>query len=130
MKLGTLDAWRIELDVPGPQGATFVLSTFFSYREGTWRITGLSPAVVADRHRGRMVATTRSFRPISPEQRARAGGMRIELATARAGEDVAALCERAGSGWSATRTAVANGLEIGQRFAGGELVKVARPAAS
>jgi len=125
VKLGKLDAWRIELDAPGAGGSTFVLSTFFAFRESTWRITGLAPSVAAGRQRGRMLATTRSFRPIDRAQAARITATRLHVVTARPGEGFDALDARTGNQWSAVRTAVTNGLETTQRFAGGEQVKIA-----
>ena len=126
VKLGTLDAWRIELTAPGGQGQMFVLLTFFSYRDSTWRITGISPSLISGKHRGRMLATTRSFRPITREQAARIAATRLRLVEARGGEDLAGLCRRTHSSWNPLRTAVYNGLDSNHRFGGGELVKIAR----
>lgn len=125
VKLGNLPAWRIELEAPGAGGSTFVLSTFFAFRKATWRITGLAPSVAAGRQRGRMLATTRSFRPIDRARASRIAATRLHVVTARAGEDFLALGARTDNQWSAVRTAVSNGLDTTYRFAGGERVKIA-----
>ena len=63
VKLGSLDAWRIEAEASSSQGRVALINTFFTFRESTWRITGMSPALIAQKHRPRILATTRSFRP-------------------------------------------------------------------
>lgn len=125
VKLGSLPAWRIELETAGLGGSLYVLSTFFSFRDATWRITGVTPAMLESRQRARFLATARSFRPIDPELRARLHPTRLHLVTARAGEDLETLSARTGNVWSLARTAVMNGLFSTQRFTGGELVKIA-----
>jgi predicted Zn-dependent protease len=125
VKLGSLDAWRLEATTPSAAGSTDVLSTFFTFRDATWRITGLAPSGVAERHRGRILATSRSFRPIDREQAARIAPTRLQVVTARAGEDIETLSTRTGNTWSAVRTAVLNGLESHHRFVDGDPVKIA-----
>lgn len=129
VKLGTLDAWRVEVDAPSARGSTYVLSTLFAFRDATWRITGMTPTGLASRNRGRILATTRSFRPIDRTRAAKIQGTWLHVVTARANEDPAALAERTGSVWNAARTAVANGVDTNHRFAGGERVKIARTGA-
>ena len=126
VKLGSLDALRVELEAPGGRGTTAVMSTFFAYRKSVWRITGLSPSISAGKHRGRMLTTTRSFRPIDRAQAARVVTTELHVVTARAGETFASLGKRSGNRWSPVRTAVANGFPNGHVFAGGEKVKIAR----
>ena len=125
VKIGTLDAWRIEFEASGGQGTVFAMSTFFVYRDATWRITGMSPGVAARKHRGRFLATTRSFRPINREAAARIGATRLHVVEARGGESLAALGKRTGNDWSPLRTAVFNGLDANHSFSGGERVKIA-----
>jgi predicted Zn-dependent protease len=125
VKVGTLDAWRIEFEAPGGAGTLFAMSTFFHYRDATWRITGMSPAVVAHKNRGRFLATTRSFRPISREAAARVAATRLHVVQANGGETLATLGNRTGNDWTPLRTAVENGLDSNHRFSGGERVKIA-----
>jgi predicted Zn-dependent protease len=126
VKLGTLDAWRMEIEAPGGGGTVFALATFFPYRGGNWHITGATPAMLASRYTGQILAATRSFRPLTPELRAQVRQVSLHVVTANGGEDLAALSRRTANVWNPTRTAVMNGLDPTHRFAGGELVKVAR----
>jgi predicted Zn-dependent protease len=126
VKLGSLDALRMEIEAAGGGGMVFVLATVFPYRGGNWHITGATPAIIASRYQGQILATTRSFRRITPELAAQVGSVALHLVTANAGEDLTALGRRTGNAWNPTRTAVMNGLDSTGRFAGGELVKIAR----
>ena len=63
---------------------------------------------------------------VGMEQAARIAATRLRLVEARGGEDLAGLCRRSHSSWNPLRTAVYNGLDSSHRFAGGELVKIAR----
>jgi predicted Zn-dependent protease len=126
VKLGTLDAFRMEIEAPGGGGMVFVLATVFPYRGGNWHITGATPSIIASRYQGQILATTRSFRPLTPELRAQVQPIALRVVTANSGEDLAALGRRTGNLWNPTRTAVMNGLDPTRRFEGGERVKVAR----
>jgi predicted Zn-dependent protease len=72
-------------------------------------------------------STTRSFRPLPPEWRAKVTGLRLELVEARAGETLAALGARSGNAWTSGETAAWNALAPGAALAAGTLVKIARP---
>jgi predicted Zn-dependent protease len=126
VKLGSLDALRMEIRAPGGGGSIAVVATVFPYHGGNWHITGATPSGLLDRYRGQFLATARSFRPLDPALRAQVQAESLHLATAKAGEDVAALCRRTASAWNPTTTAVMNGFDSTHRFTGGELVKVSR----
>jgi hypothetical protein len=49
--------------------------------------------------------------------------MRLQLVTARAGEDLEELGRRSGTAWNISMSAAFNGLFTTHRFEGGELVK-------
>ncbi|MGH0029503.1 MAG: M48 family metalloprotease [Myxococcota bacterium] len=126
VKLGSLDAWRIEAEAASGQGQMYLLSTFFVFRDGTWRITGMTPALISRKHQGQMLATMRSFRPLSVAESARIRDERLHVVSARRGEDLEALGHRTGNQWSPLRTSIANALASTVRFQGGEQVKIAR----
>jgi predicted Zn-dependent protease len=126
VKIGHIDAWRMELRARGRGGSLEAVVTFLPYRGATWRITGLAPASVAPKYAGRMLNTARSFRPLSDAERGRVQSTQLRLVTARPGEDLQALGRRTGNDWDPSRTAVYNGLFTTHRFSGGELVKIAR----
>ena len=55
-----------------------------------------------------MLATARSFRPITSEERNSIEVTRLRVETARAGEGIAELSKRSGNEWSVNDTAVYN----------------------
>ena len=124
--VGGLQAWR--LDMVGSSGGASFRSyvTFIPYANSIFRITG---AALAEKDLEATVATTRSFRELSDEDRAAIRETRVAIARAEAGEDIAALTTRTSNKWSAYETALYNGMSPGQRFEGGESVKIARESA-
>jgi predicted Zn-dependent protease len=73
-----------------------------------------------------MVATARSFRPLTEAERASIQATRLRVVTARPGEGLAELGRRTGNAWDPSSTAVYNGIFVDHRFEGGELVKVVK----
>jgi predicted Zn-dependent protease len=126
VKVGGFDAWRIDANASASSGVVRALITFIPFRDATWRITGAAPAQIASRYEGAMLATARTFRELSAEERRSIEVTRLRVETARAGEGLAELGKRSGNVWSINDTAVMNGVFANHRFAGGEQVKVAR----
>jgi predicted Zn-dependent protease len=126
VKIGRIDAWRVQLEGSGRARGVTANVTFIPYRGATYRITGVSPSAAARTYTGRMLSTMRSFRPLSEEERAKITGMRLHLVTARAGEDLEELGRRTGNAWNISMSAAYNGLFTTHRFEGGELVKTTR----
>jgi predicted Zn-dependent protease len=124
--IGRIDAWRGQLEGSGRARGVTATVTFIPYRGATYRITGVSPSAVARTYTGRMLSTTRSFRPLTENERATITGMHIQLVTARAGENLEELGRRTGNDWNISLCAAYNGLFTTHRFEGGELVKTAR----
>jgi predicted Zn-dependent protease len=125
VKVGGIDAWRVEASALGQSGSVHAQLTFIPFHDATWRVTGAAPAQLARRHEGAMTATARSFRPITREESSGIEVTRLQVETARAGEGIAELSKRARNVWSINDTAVYNAVFADHRFAGGELVKVA-----
>jgi predicted Zn-dependent protease len=126
VRIGPSEAWRLELDVGSRGGSLFSLVAFVPYQKATWTITGIASAREAERFRGPLLGTLRSFRPLGPDVPTTFEAQTLRVVEARAGEDLGALGRRTGNAWDPTTTAVANGLFPDHRFAGGERVKVAR----
>jgi predicted Zn-dependent protease len=120
------DAWRLELEVPQVGGSVVALVTFLPHRRATWRFTGASLSFARQKYEGLMLSTFRSFRSLTPEQRASVRGTRMELVEARAGETIGDICRRTDNVWSIPETVLANGLTAQHAYHGGELVKIAR----
>ncbi|TMA32253.1 MAG: hypothetical protein E6J87_13405 [Deltaproteobacteria bacterium] len=125
VKIGGVDAWRVEASAAGRSGAVRAQLTFIPFGDATWRITGAAPAPLARRHEEAIAATARSFRPLTSEERAGIEVTRVQIETARAGEGIAELSRRSRNVWSVNDTAVYNGVFADHRFAEGELVKIA-----
>jgi len=126
VKIGQIDAWRLELEGSGRARGVAASVTFIPYRDATFRITGVSPSIAAKAYTGRMLSTTRSFRPLTEADRAKITETQIQLVTARAGESLEELARRSGDTWNIAMTAAYNGVFTTHRFKGGELVKTAR----
>jgi predicted Zn-dependent protease len=122
--VGRLEAWRMLLQSAGRSGNILANVTFIPYHGATWRITGASPAGRASRYLGRTLATARSFRPLTPAERASIQSQRLRVVEARSGESLEALTRRTRNAWDVSRTAVYNGIFSNHRFKGGELVKI------
>jgi len=125
VKIGQIDAWRVDANAAGAGGSVRALLTFIPFDRATWRITGVSPSAFASRYEGAMLATTRSFRPLGPQER-KVPVTRLRFTKARAGESLAAFSERTGNTWTVNDLAVYNGVFVDHRFEAGELVKFAR----
>jgi predicted Zn-dependent protease len=126
VKIGHIDAWRMQLEGSSGRVSVIAYMTFIPYRGATWRITGVSPSQTSKQYLGRTLNTARSFRPLSDAERDSIRSTRLRLATARRGEDLEALGQRSGNAWDLSRTAVFNGIFTNERFEGEELVKIAR----
>jgi predicted Zn-dependent protease len=124
--IGAIDAWRVRLR-GGNYGNQIAASvTFIPYRGATYRITSVSSSFAEKTYRGRTLNTTRSFRPLSSEERSKIHVTRLHLVEARPGEDLEAIGRRSENAWDLATTALYNGVFNDHDFSGGELVKMAR----
>ncbi|NIM02465.1 MAG: hypothetical protein GTN89_16920, partial [Acidobacteria bacterium] len=105
-----IDSWRVRLRGGGAGGGIAANVTFIPYRGATYRITGVSSSYGAKVYMGRILNTTRSFRPLSEHQRSEIRVTRIHLVTARAGEDLESIGRRSGNTWNISTTALYNGV--------------------
>lgn len=126
VKVADGDAWRLELEVPQVGGSVVALVTFLPHGTATWRFTGASLSFAQQKYEGLMLSTFRSFRPLTPEQRASIRGTRLELVEARAGETIGDVCRRTDNVWNVPEAVLANGVTAQHAYRGGELVKIAR----
>jgi predicted Zn-dependent protease len=119
------DGWRLQVEAAQRGATVTALVTFLPHGDALWRFTGASLAFDSQKYQGRMLSTFRSFRPLTPEQRASIRGTRLSLVEARDGETIAQLCARTDNVWSVPETSLSNGV-LGQRaLEGGKLVKIA-----
>ncbi|MCP4006636.1 MAG: M48 family metalloprotease [bacterium] len=125
MRVGHAQAWRLDLTMLSPQ---YVRShvTFVPHDGSTFRITG---AGISEKGLKSTMATTRSFRRLTEEDRAVLKATRLRLVEAKEGEDLATLGKRSNNAWDPYTTSVNNAISASHVFAGGELVKIAREEA-
>jgi predicted Zn-dependent protease len=123
--LNGLPAVEIQGSAPSPGGRVAGRLTWIAHGGRVYRLANLVQGVQAARGLSRGDVFTRSFRPLTPEERAGIEVRRLRLATAREGETLAELADRTGNDWDAQRTAIANGLFASARLTAGSLLKIA-----
>jgi predicted Zn-dependent protease len=117
-------AYEVRGQLLTPAGVMAGQLTWIAHDGAVYRLSAAAPAPLAERYFGRARAMARSFRAITPEERAAIDVQRLRVVPALPGEDVAALSRRSGNAWDPARTAVLNGLLPGAPIEGGRLVKV------
>jgi predicted Zn-dependent protease len=100
--------------------------TFIPHASFVLRLTTVAVSGAWSQYQGRAHATLRTFRSLTDEERASVEVLRLGLAHALEGEDIAGLSQRTANVWPPGRTAVLNGVFVDARFHEGELVKIAR----
>jgi predicted Zn-dependent protease len=110
---------------PGPTGSIAGRLTWIAYGGHVYRLANLAQGPGAERALGRGDVFARSFRPLTPADRASVRVQRLRLAAAREGEGLADFSRRTGNQWDAQRTAIANGLFASVRLRQGQLLKIA-----
>jgi predicted Zn-dependent protease len=113
------------VEVRGYAGPVAGKITWIAYGGHIYRLSNLAQGGDADRALARGEIFVRSFRPITPEDRAGIRVRRLRLARARKGEGLAEFSQRTRNDWDAQRTAIANGLFASARLVEGELLKIA-----
>ncbi len=124
--IGELKSFRVEATaLVGGQRLRGQLS-FIPYGGLVYRVVGVGPTFKAGDFLPFVTSTARSFRPLTPEERASIQVLHLDVVEAREGEDLTALGKRTGNAWNPLRTAVLNGRTASARFDGGEPVKIVR----
>jgi predicted Zn-dependent protease len=110
---------------PGPEGTVHGKLSWVAHGGRVYRLSNLSIGISGAHGLARGDGFARSFRPLTPADRASILVRRLRLATARAGETLADFSQRTGNDWDAQRTAIANGLFASTRLEQGQLLKIA-----
>ena len=126
VRIGGVQAVRYGFEGGGMRQSIVAQVTFFPFANATWRIVGAAPRAAANRYLGQILLTARSFGPIIDKDRSEIRIKHLRVILARPGEDVIQLGKRSGNAWTATETALMNGLLGNDVFEGGELMKVLR----
>jgi predicted Zn-dependent protease len=126
VRLGTLEAVRYSFQGGSGGQAIAAQVTFFPFARGTWRMVAMSSPAARDRFSSTMLVSTRSFGPLTPENRERIEIRRLRVVLARSGEEIGALGQRTQCVLDPAETASLNGLFGNEVFAGDELLKIVR----
>jgi predicted Zn-dependent protease len=125
IRIGPLDALRTQGMVPTSAGPFEMELTFVAYEGQVYRLSAGARQGKFQRYAGVFRGFARSFRSLRKDESALIDEVRLRLVRVREDEDLAALSERTGNTWDLNRTAVMNGLTIGDDLEVGLLIKVA-----
>ena len=125
IRIGPLDALRVRTVVPTQAGPFDMEMTFIACQGQVYRLSAGAQQGKFSRHAGVFRGFARSFRILRPDEEAKIDELRLRLATLRAGEDLAQFSERTGNAWGLNRTAVMNGMTVGESIPAGTLLKIA-----
>lgn len=125
VKLGAIPAYRVVGGVSSPQGRVSAVLTWLRHGESIYRLTGAALGGAWQRYEGVFLSTARTFRPLTPEQRASIRETHLRIVEARSGESLNELNQRTGNAWDLQRTAVMNDLFASQTPEPGQPLKVA-----
>jgi predicted Zn-dependent protease len=123
-RINGLTAVRRDLTLQGQKGGFWVSLTWVQLGRIVWSIVAVAPGSRPQEYAPAINDSIASFGQISDADKAEITAARLRLARAQEGETLRALGDRTGSLWSVDQMAVASGLAVDVRFAGGELVKI------
>jgi predicted Zn-dependent protease len=89
-----------------------------------YRLSAVYIPISAEKYADRAKQMVRSFRPLTPEERAAIEVNRLRLVRAHEGETIAKLSARTGNVYEVHPTAIANGLSVDAVLAEGQLLKI------
>ena len=125
IRIGPLDALRTQGMVPTSAGSFEMEITFVAYEGQVYRLSAGARQGKFQRYAGVFRGFARSFRSLRKDESALIDEVRLRLVRVREDEDLAVLSERTGNTWDLNRTAIMNGLTIGDDLEVGLLIKVA-----
>ncbi len=123
LTINGLPAAHTQLEAEGKVGVDL---TWIAHRKVVYQVVGLAPKQRFAAAQPLFATVARSFRPLTAAERAGVTETRLRLVPARNGETIDALALRAKSAWTKEEVAIANGLAVGDRLRGGQLIKVTR----
>jgi len=125
IEISGLQAVQAVVDVGARSERMRVLMTWILHEGRIYRISGGSSRRHFEPLRPTFAATAGSFHGLTDAERKEIRQDTLRIATAKAGEDLAALTERTKNRWSVEQTAVANELEVEAPLEPGSLIKIA-----
>ncbi len=125
VKVGGFDAFRAEGTALLGGGRSLRISlTWVAMNSSIYRITG---AAISDRYMPAFISVARSFREITPAQRASVHENHLKIVVAHEGETLAQLSKRTGNDWNVQQTAIMNDIFANAKLRAGQHVKVSIP---
>jgi len=125
MTIGDLPAARALVQARGDRGDVVVHLTWIAHARTIYQLTGFTSVEGSTAYLPVFDVVAKSFRPLSPAERAGIHEARLRLVSADNGEMLDHLVARTGTLWSPDMVAVANGLDVNMPLRGGQLIKVA-----
>lgn len=125
VQIGPLDALRVRGIVPTPGGAFEMEITFIAYEGQVFRLSAGARQGGFKRYAGVFRGFARSFRSLRPNEEPLIDELRLRVVEVLEGEDMVTLSARTHNDWGQSRTAVVNGLTVGEALTPGSLLKVA-----
>lgn len=123
LEINGLPAARIEVSQRGRS----VHLTLIEHGNHVYSMVGRTTDRLARQYRRLFEVVAGSFRSLSSGERGSIQESRLRVRTAQPGETPSDLSLRTGSSWNGDQIAVANARQSGEKFEGGELLKVAIP---
>lgn len=124
-RINGFDAFQALAQAQTEQGTLGLHLTWISHPQMMVRIVGMTPVNQFGRYSGQFDRTADSFRGLTSGEKTSFTELRLDVATARRGESLAALSQRTGNAWSIEETRVANALST-DSLQNGQAVKIAR----
>jgi len=122
IRVGSLPAYRIKIAAADVRG----FMTFIAYGGFVYRIDSIATKGQIASFQGRGRAVTRSFRPLTPKEKALVRVTRLALVQGRGGESLGALSARTANELDLATTAVVNDLFVDERLQDGQWIKIGR----
>jgi predicted Zn-dependent protease len=94
---------------------------WIAYQGLIYQFTGMAP----ERYWPLIKGSTRSFRPLTTQEKASIEEMRLRVVPALAGETFEQLSKRTQNAWDIKITAIINGLDADRKLEQGQLIKIA-----
>ncbi len=127
LRIGSLRAYHAQVEAAGQGGQPMGVDlTWVAHGGLVYRIDGLAAGSDFSRYSELFRRTARSFRPLTPRERASITRRLLHVVTAREGETLEALSHRTGNVWSLSATSAMNAIHETERLRAGQRVKIAR----
>jgi len=125
VSIGALRGYQVRMSQASQQGKMGGLFTWIAHGGQIYRVECVAAEARFARFTPLCASTTRSFRPLDAADRELIQAHVLRIATARAGETLAAFGARTGNVWSPEQTAVANAMASPAAFPPDRRLKIA-----